>query len=168
MSKKKENGSTALAEITETSAGYQAVQALKDEYERLKKQKDEPYVVTDLSELNSGLGSVKDVKDEKQLIMAYAMIKSAEAKFDESAKELGINPTKGFTIGGGSSEVWKKVIKRQYENVNHAERLKELEGLVKEAEQFVTEEEKKQLFLKKVSAYAAKVGKKDDLSALEA
>lgn len=157
---------SALAEITESSAGYQAVQALKDEYERLKKQKDEPYVVTDLSELGIGLGSVKDIKDEKVLIMSYATIKAAEAKFEEAAKELGITPAKGFTVGGGNAEVWKKVIKRQYDNVNHAERLKELEDLVKEAEQFVTEEEKKQLFLKKVASYAAKVGKKEDLSAL--
>lgn len=158
---------TGLAEITETSAGYQAVQALKAEYEKLKKQKDEPYVVTDLSELGIGLGSVKDIKDEKQIIMAYATIKSAQAKFDDAAKELGITPEKGFTIGGGNAETWAKVLKRQYDNVNHAERLRELEGLVKEAETFVTEEEKKQLFLKKVSAYAAKVGKKDDLTALE-
>lgn len=167
MSKKKENGSTALAEITETSAGYQAVQALKDEYERLKKQKDEPYVVTDLSELNIGLNSVKDIKDEKSLIMAYATIKTVEQKFNDAAAELGIKPEKAFNIGGGDTETWKKVIKRQYDNVNHAERLKELESLTKEAEQFVTENEKKQLFLKKVAAYAAKTGKKEDLSAIQ-
>jgi hypothetical protein len=61
-----------------------------------------------------------------------------------------------FKVGGGDEATWKEVFQRQYHDITHADKVKELEELIREGEKFVKEEELEALHLEKVKKFAEK------------
>lgn len=94
-------------------------------------------------------GNLKNVKDIETLVRAHSLIAGKEIRYNESVKALNVEGTaKAFNEGGYSLKDWEKDIQLQVRILTHKDRLAELKNLKKEAEQFVSEADKKAIFYK--------------------
>ena len=157
VSKVKQEPVTALAEIGEVSVGLKRHAIMKSALDDMKRQKSEPFVVTDLSGLGIGISNIKDLKDQKSLALAWVATKRYFSSLAEGIADLGWEAEDDeVRLGGGTEETWKKVFQKQYSDITQDDKIKELEELVKEGELFVKEEEKEALHLEKVKKFAEK------------
>ena len=134
-------------EITKASPTHEIVEALKQELKGLEKINDSPY------KTNMRLEPFGDLKSEKKvanLIKAFSSVLGRQKLYDEAQQELGVEEAPEFTIEGGSVEDWKADIQLQIKKVTFEARYNELKELIREAEQFMTAEEKKDLFIAKM------------------
>jgi hypothetical protein len=100
-------------------------------------------ILSDFGNLN-----LKEVKNLEDLVKAHSYIRGKALRYNESLEELGIQGTaKPFTEDGYSLEEWTQDILLQVNILTHKERLIELKKLKKEAEQFISAEDKKRMFL---------------------
>lgn len=95
-------------------------------------------------------GNLKDIKNVEDLIKAYSYITNKAKAYDEAATELQLKDIKPFKEGGYGVEEWKADITLQIKVLTHSDRLKELQKLKKEAESFISQEDKKKMFLNKI------------------
>jgi hypothetical protein len=94
-------------------------------------------------------GNLKNVKDVETLVKAHSLVAGKEARYNESVKSLNVEGTaKPFNESGYSLKEWESDIQLQVRILTHKDRLAELKKLKKEAEQFVSEEDKKAMFFK--------------------
>jgi hypothetical protein len=94
-------------------------------------------------------GNLKNVKEVETLVKAHSFISGKAARYDESVRVLNLEGTaKPFTENGYSLKEWEVDIQLQVKILTHKDRLAELKRLKKEAEQFISEEEKKAMFFK--------------------
>lgn len=92
-------------------------------------------------------GNLKNVKDVETLVKAHSLVAGKEARYNESVKSLNVEGTaKLFNENGYSLKEWESDIQLQVRILTHKDRLAELKRLKKEAEQFVSEEDKKKMF----------------------
>jgi hypothetical protein len=92
-------------------------------------------------------GNLKNVKDVETLVKAHSLVAGKAARYDESVKALNLEGTaKPFNENGYSLKEWEADIQLQVRILTHKDRLEELKRLKKEAQQFISEEEKKAMF----------------------
>jgi hypothetical protein len=92
-------------------------------------------------------GNLKNVKDVETLVKAHSFVAGKAARYDESVKTLNVEGTaKPFTENGYSLKEWELDIQLQVRILTHKDRLEELKKLKKEAQQFVSEEDKRAMF----------------------
>jgi len=94
-----------------------------------------------------GFGDLKQAKDVETLVRAHSMVAGKQIRYNESVKALNLGGTaKPFNEGGYTLEEWTHDLDLQVQILTHSERLTELKKIKKEAEQFVSEEDKKRMF----------------------
>lgn len=94
-----------------------------------------------------GFGDLKQAKDVETLVRAHSMVAGKQIRYNESVKALNLEGTaKPFNEGGYTLEEWTHDLDLQVQILTHSERLTELKKIKKEAEQFVSEEDKKRMF----------------------
>lgn len=94
-----------------------------------------------------GFGDLKQAKDVETLVRAHSMVAGKQIRYNESVKALNLEGTaKPFNEGGYTLEEWTHDLDLQVQILTHSERLSELKKIKKEAEQFVSEEDKKRMF----------------------
>ena len=95
----------------------------------------------------SPFGNLKEVKDVETLVKAHSLVAGKEARYNESVKTLNVEGTaKPFNENGYSLKEWESDIQLQVRILTHKDRLEELKKLKKEAQQFVSEEDKRAMF----------------------
>ena len=98
-------------------------------------------------------GNLKNVKDVETLVKAHSLVAGKAARYDESVKALNLEGTaKPFIENGYSLGEWEADIQLQVRILTHKDRLEELKRLKKEAQQFVSEEDKKAMFFKSLAS----------------
>ncbi len=92
-------------------------------------------------------GDLKQVKDVETLVKAHSLLDGKAIRYAESVKKLGLEGTaKPFNEGGYTLADWEKDISLQVQILTHKDRLAELKRIKKDAEQFVSEDDKKRMF----------------------
>lgn len=146
MSGKKKNTSSALAVFT---SPVDVMQILQDELNGLKAITESAYKTSGNLD---GFGDIKNEQKIENLIRAMSSVIGRETLYNQAADVLGIESYPAFQINGGNAETWSHDIKLRIAVISHAERKAELEELLKEAKSFMTVDDQKELFMKKLQA----------------
>jgi hypothetical protein len=94
-------------------------------------------------------GNLKNAKEVETLVRAHSLVSGKAIRYNESVKALNVEGTaKPFEEGGYSLSAWEADLQLQIRILTHKDRLAELKKLKKDAEQFVSEEDKKAMFFK--------------------
>lgn len=147
MSGKKKNTGSALAVFT---SPVDVMQILQDELNGLKAITESAYKTSGNLD---GFGDIKNEQKIENLIRAMSSVIGRESLYNQAADVLGISDNyPAFQINGGNAETWSHDIKLRIAVISHAERKAELEELLKEAKSFMTVDDQKELFMKKLQA----------------
>lgn len=147
----KKNQSLAITSNEEVNA-LGALDALKAELSQLKIIKESTY-------RTSGLYGSVDIKDStsvSELIKIFGEVCGKKAVYDQAQAELGITSAPTFTTFGGSKDDWKEDIKLRIAIITTEDRRKELEDLVKEGQNFISEKQQFELYMKRVQKVISK------------
>lgn len=155
MSKKRTNTtkSTELSINGQFSAN-DVVQVLRDELKSLKEITECAYKTG--SGANVAGINIKDETNIQKLLKAGALATSQQAAYNEYCAAMGITEFPQFTIDNHTIESVNHDIKLKMDVIRYADRKAELEGLLKEAETFMTVDDKKLLFLAKLKSSLGK------------
>lgn len=99
------------------------------------------------------LGPFGDLKKEmnvEKLIKAFSFVRGKANAYAESAKQLGVENAPAFKEEGSTLAEWEHDIKFQINLATHKDKLEELKKLKAEAQQFVSEEDKRKMFIEKL------------------
>jgi hypothetical protein len=136
-----------VAKVTEFSIPT-VLETLKSELNNLKSITESNYK-TDGKIEGYATGIQEETKVEK-LISMYASIKLREQAYNTAAQDLGLKSYPLFKLSGNTSESIKHDVLLKIAIIEHADRKKELEQLVKEAESFMTKEDQQKIFMNKM------------------
>jgi hypothetical protein len=100
--------------------------------------------------------NIKDETSIETLISIHSSIKGRSEAFDKSCIDLGITKCKCWNLEGATAEDLIQDIKLRIAIINNKEEMDELNALMKEAENFMTIEDKKQAYLAKLEKFANK------------
>lgn len=151
---KKRTTTNALALNNQFTAN-DVVAKLREELKKLKAVTECAYKTSG----DIGIGGMTNIQQETKidnLIKAYSSVNGRAKMYIEAATELGIEEFPQFTVGGGNLDAWKHDIQLRMDVIRYSDRKAELEGLLKEAEGFMTVDDKKSLFLAKLQASLSK------------
>jgi hypothetical protein len=101
-----------------------------------------------------GLGDIKTMTDLSSLIRANGMIMQSEEYYNQSAQAMGLDKYPQFSYKGNTAEDWKKDIKLRYDLINQKETIDKLNHFKSKLETFLSEEDKKNMLLKEMEAFA--------------
>lgn len=128
----------------------QVIQAIDDQIKSLKKIETTKYKTN----MNlQGFGDLKQAKSVEVLVRAHSMVAGKQIRYNESMKALQVEGTaKAFEEGGYTLEDWTEDLSLQVQILTHGERLAELKKIKKDAEAFVSEEDKKKMFFESLAS----------------
>lgn len=100
-------------------------------------------------------GDLKKEKKVETLVRAYSLVRGKSKAYNESAEELnGVEGLPTFKEDGNTLAEWKEDIELQIQIATQSDRLAELKKLLADAKQFVSEEDKRAMFMKSLTSSA--------------
>jgi len=127
------------------------LELLKQELSGLAKISESNYIV-DNCKIDGFTNTVQNETKIDALIMMNGSVSAKERVYNESMIDLGIQTAPVFSVNGHSVKSIKETIKLRIAIIEHADRKRELEELVKEAESFMTKADQYALFQAKLAS----------------
>lgn len=127
------------------------LELLKQELSGLAKISESNYIV-DNCKIDGFTNTVQNETKIDALIMMNGSVSAKERVYNESMIDLGIQTAPVFSVNGHSAKSIKETIKLRIAIIEHADRKRELEELVKEAESFMTKADQYALFQAKLAS----------------
>ncbi len=146
MSKEPKKAESKSVAIISTNS---SLERLKNELASLTKISETPYK-TD-GKIDGIPSNIQQETNIANLIKMYGSVKERARAYKESAEELQINTFPQFNLNGNTLESYKHDIQLKIAIITIDERRKQLEGLVKEGEEFLTKEDKYEAYLKRLA-----------------
>lgn len=153
MSKKGQ--SSELATLASTTPTGDILAAINGQLEKLNHITESNYKTN--GELE-GFGNIRNEVKLENLIRAWSSVKNREIAYADAAQDLGKTTFPAFQIGGHGAAAWKEDILLRMAIIEHDATKKKLEEFKKQAESYLSEQDKKAIMLKEMAAFAATLG----------
>jgi len=98
----------------------------------------------------SGFGDINTETKVDNLIKAYSSVKGRSEAYAAAAKDLGVDTFPEFVLDGGTASDWKHDINLRIQIITHKEELDKYKALEEEATKFLSQEDQKEMFFKKL------------------
>jgi hypothetical protein len=105
-----------------------------------------------------GFGNIRTEVKIENLIRAWSSVKNREITYVDAAGDLGKTTFPVFQINGQGAAAWKEDIILRMAIIEHDSTKKKLEEFKTRAESYLSEQDKKELMLKEMAAFAATLG----------
>jgi hypothetical protein len=135
--------------IAPTSQVPEILKAIKDKLARLKKITDSAYKTS--CNIGNNFTNLDQETKIENLLRAYALIKRKHDDYNDAATALDIQEYPVFTHNGFKLEDWTDDIKLRKAIIEQKETQETLLELQKEAEQFLSLEDKQAMFIDKMA-----------------
>lgn len=144
---------SAKMELTVQTSTPTVLEVLQAELNKLQAINDSPF------KTNGKLDGIADIKKEmnvRNLHIALATLSARERHYNEGQAEITAEipdyQAEVFKWEGNTKEEWKHDIILQIKRATHKARYDEIKGLMEEAKEFMSQDERKQMFMSKLNA----------------
>lgn len=156
MKKNQQPKSTTLALVnSEETNSVAIVGVLKEELSKLTKVSETPFKTSGGINIQGKTVDISTETSISNLISLMAGVEAMEYWYTKAAEGLLNSSLKGtfpvFKVSGHTKEAIAHDINLKIEVISYSERKKELEELVKEAEQFLTKQDQFKIFQQKLA-----------------
>lgn len=149
MAQKKVSSELALSSTFNAGEVVMSLTQKINELEHIEK----PPVTSGQLTINGNSFVISKAEKTEELIAAYGWIKRTKEAYDEAAQELGVKQYPEKQFNGYTIDQWKKDIVLRIEFLNKHNTLEKLKELKTKAESFITQEDKKALFMQELENF---------------